>query len=139
MFTGVVLMVLRVPRVLKVPASVAVERPVDLLYPLQDASREVGYAGEPSFLQQSDGPGASAPGFAVDDDLGGPVQLPQPPRQFAEWDELRTGDAADRRFQRLAHVEDHRGAAGVDARFQLAHRACRLRQGFGAQAGMRVA
>src|ERR1700737_4506299 len=94
---------------------------VYLIDPTQDTARQVGRASEAFLLKQRHSPRAPCARLAVDNDLGGGVQLPQPPWQLAKRYEPRPGQAADSRFRRLPNVENDRHTAGVDVRLQFAN------------------
>src|SRR5437762_3013039 len=103
---------------------VARERLVYLIDPVENTARQIRGPGEPLFAKERHGAGAPAARFAVNDDVGGSIELAKPSFELAQRNEQRAGDAADCGFRRLADVEDdRRNAPGVEPCLQLADRA----------------
>src|SRR4051812_35098697 len=95
------------------PPSAALIKPlvaghglVYLIDPAEDTASEVDRSAEALLEQQRHGASATAAGFAVDHDLGGRVQLTEPPRQLAEGYQHRPGQLTDHRLDLLPDVED---------------------------------
>ena len=55
------------------------------------------------------------------DDLARAIQLIHPPREVAEWDEM-SADVADLILMRLAHVENVKIVAAIEAGLKIARR-----------------
>src|SRR5215471_7548131 len=92
-----------------------------LVDPGEDTARQVR-GRESAFPEQGHRAGAPCAGLAVDDEFRRRVELVQPSRQVAERYEPRPRDAADGRFERFAHVQNHRRRPRVDARLELPDR-----------------
>src|SRR5215471_2726785 len=88
------------------PRSVTWQSGIYLVDPAEDAARQVRRVGEPVLPEETDGAGAPTPGFAVDDNFVGGVELVEAAGELAERDVARPGDAADGELEWFAHVED---------------------------------